>query len=188
MALNLKDGKKLWEQPIDTEDGTVTFYLQFDPKAILISASNKQYHLYVYDPKSGKQLWNHSEAWASDNHSGHIQHPVILNNVVYQAPNGYELLTGKITTKNVGKKSGCHTYIGAGNALIYRGDGRKVAMWDTEAETVSSWERLRPSCWLSFIPANGMLLVPEGGGGCSCGGWMETSIGFAPRKFQVSKK
>ncbi|MFT4559734.1 MAG: hypothetical protein ACI92S_005127, partial [Planctomycetaceae bacterium] len=26
----------------------------------------------------------------------------------------------------------------------------------------------------------GMLLAPEGGGGCSCGSWMETSIGFMP--------
>ena len=29
------------------------------------------------------------------------------------------------------------------------------------------------------VPA-GLLLSPEGGGGCSCGSWMETSIGFIP--------
>ena len=80
----------------------------------------------------------------------------------------------------VGAREGCHTYIGAGDTLIYRGTGRVVSVWDRNTETVTNWPRLRPSCWLSFIPANGMLLLPEGGGGCSCGGWMETSIGFAP--------
>ena len=89
--------------------------------------------------------------------------------------------TGKIITRKVGERSGCHTYIGTSKALIYRGANRRIAMWDQETETVSTWTRLRPSCWLSFIAADGMLLVPEGGGGCSCGGWMETSIGFAPK-------
>ncbi len=187
VALDLLTGKTIWEHPLDTEDGTITFYLQYAPKAVVISASNTQYHLYAFDPKTGRPLWNHTEPWASDNHSGHIQHPVILNDTIYLQPNGYDLTTGRIVTTNVGKKSGCHTYVGAKNALIYRGAGRQVAMWDTKAETVSSWPRLRPSCWLSFIPANGMLLVPEGGGGCSCGVWMETSIGFAPRKFQRAK-
>jgi hypothetical protein len=26
-----------------------------------------------------------------------------------------------------------------------------------------------------------MVLCPEGGGGCSCGNWMETSVGFMPK-------
>ena len=45
---------------------------------------------------------------------------------------------------------------------------------------------LRPGCWLSTIPANGMLLSPEGGGGCSCGKWMEASIGFMPINREAS--
>ena len=46
----------------------------------------------------------------------------------------------------------------------------------------TSWKRLRPDCWLSTIPAAGMVLSPEGGGGCSCGGWSETSVGFMPKR------
>ena len=183
VALDLKDGTKLWERPIDTEDGTVTFYMQATPEAILITASNTAYHFAAFDPADGKPLWKRSNPWPADHHSGHIQHPVIVDGMIYLQPNGYDLKSGKITTKNVGERSGCHTYVGARDALIYRGAGRRVAMWNRETESVSTWDRLRPSCWLSFIPANGMLLVPEGGGGCSCGGWMETSIGFAPLKL-----
>ena len=32
-----------------------------------------------------------------------------------------------------------------------------------------------------MVPAGGMVLVPEGGAGCSCGNWIETSLGFVPR-------
>ena len=180
VALDLDSGKKLWERAIDTEDGTVTFYLQATPEAILITASNTQYHLYAFSPTDGQPIWQRSNPWPNDHHSGHIQHPVILDRTIYLQPNGYDLLSGEIVTTKVGSRSGCHTYIGARDALIFRGAGRQVAMWDREKETVTAWPRLRPSCWLSLIPANGMLLVPEGGGGCSCGGWMETSIGFAP--------
>ncbi|MFT5465991.1 MAG: outer membrane protein assembly factor BamB [Verrucomicrobiales bacterium] len=181
VALDLDTGSMLWERPIDTEDGLITFYLQASDDAILISASNTAYHLYTFDPKTGEPIWNRTTPWPDDHHSGHIQHPVILNKEIYLQPNGFDLLTGEILTTKMGARSGCHTYIGARDSLIYRGADRMVSIWDRETEKVSSWERLRPSCWLSLIPANGMLLVPEGGGGCSCGGWMETSIGFAPR-------
>jgi hypothetical protein len=32
-----------------------------------------------------------------------------------------------------------------------------------------------------------MLLSPEGGGGCSCGGWLETSIGFMPAAHRQAR-
>jgi hypothetical protein len=33
---------------------------------------------------------------------------------------------------------------------------------------------------ISTIPACGLILSPEAGGGCSCGVWLETSIAFRP--------
>ena len=59
-----------------------------------------------------------------------------------------------------------------------------VTVWDQQDGKSSTWNRLRPDCWLSTIPASGMLLSPEGGGGCSCGTWMETSVGFIPRQLK----
>ena len=56
----------------------------------------------------------------------------------------------------------------------------EIAMWNTLSGSLTSWDRMRPGCWLSTIPASGMLLSPEGGGGCSCGSWMEMSVGFMP--------
>ena len=180
VALDTKNGKRVWERAVDFEDGTVSFYLQATADTILVTTSNNQFHFYTFSASDGEPLWSKSNAWSNNHHSGHIQHPVILDGTIFVSPNGYSLVDGSIVTTKVGAREGCHTYIGAGETLIYRGRARQLSIWDRGAETVSSWPRLRPSCWLSVIPANGMLLVPEGGGGCSCGNWMETSIGFAP--------
>ncbi len=181
VSLDIKTGKVIWETPINTEDGIITFYLQVHAKGIVITVSNTQYHFYCFDKDTGNLRWKRSNPWPDDHHSGFIQHPVIVNDTIFVQPNGYAMDTGEIVTRKVGERSGCHTYIGTKSALIYRGENRRIAMWDQESETVTTWTRLRPSCWLSFIASDGMLLVPEGGGGCSCGGWMETSIGFAPK-------
>ena len=77
---------------------------------------------------------------------------------------------------------GCGTYAACESALFFRASN--VTIWDAESGTTTKWHRLRPDCWLSTIPAAGMLLCAEGGGGCSCGTWMETSVGFMPIAHQ----
>ena len=181
VALDAESGEVVFEQPIDIEDGTVAFFMQYSALGVIAVTSNTQYHLYSFHSETGELQWKNSNPWPDDHHSGHFQHPVVVNDRLYLQPHGYSLKTGKVFTSNVGERSGCHTYVGASDCLIYRGENRQIAMWDQKEETVSSWTRLRPSCWLSIVPSNGMLLVPEGGGGCSCGGWMETSLVFAPR-------
>jgi len=109
-----------------------------------------------------------------------MQHPAIANHIVYLEPCGYDLKTGERVTDAMGRHSGCATYAAASEALIYRGDSRRISLWSFKTGEVSSWYNLRPSCWLSVIPADGMILAPEGGGGCSCGNWLETSVVFSP--------
>ena len=181
VCLNATTGEVIWEKEIDTENGTITFYLQATEDKIVLTASNTKFHIYTYDTKNGNKSWSKSVAWPDDHHSGHMQHPVISGNTIYLQPNGHNIETGAVVTTNMGKREGCHNYVGAGDALIYRGTSRQISMWSKETESVTSWPRLRPSCWLNTIPSSGMLLIPEGGGGCSCGGWMETSLGFIPK-------
>ena len=184
VALDARTGERLWERPVELEHGTASVYLQIAEGKVVVATSNSKFHLYTFDAASGEPGWTRSLAWADDHHSGHIQHPVVTGGTLYLAPHGVDLASGEVVTTKVGKREGCHTYVGAGGALLYRGVGRKVSLWDRETETVTNWPRLRPSCWLSTIPASGMLLMPEAGGGCSCGGWMETSVGFKPKSLR----
>lgn len=188
IALDAQTGAKLWEQPIDTADGIVVFYLlAAEDKVIIASSAAGKYNLYAFSAADGKSLWQATHNWPNDNHGGHMQHPVLVRNTVFQEPCGYDATSGKLLTKEVGRHGGCATYAATANALIYRGEGGRIAMWDMADGGVTSWYNLRPSCWLSTVPANGMVLSPEGGGGCSCGNWLETSIGFAPRLSAATK-
>ena len=178
VALDSDSGKVVWEKPIDTANGDVVFYLASgDGKVVLVASGGKKYHTDVFDSKSGKALWKDSFSWGQDHHGGHMARPAIVNGEVYVRPRAYDLATGKVLKKSL-PGGGCGTYAATTGAFIFRSGN--VTMWDRSNGKVTSWSRLRPDCWLSTIPAGGMLLSPEGGGGCSCGSWLETSIGFIP--------
>lgn len=182
VTLDAETGKPVFEKPIDVEDGIVVFFAVYrDGWYVLESSLNGNYHLAGFDTVSWEHEWRASHGWMGDNHSGHMMHPAIVGNTVFLEPMGYNIATGEPVTDKVGRREGCATYAATEHALIYRGAQRRVAMWDIHTEEVTTWPNLRPSCWLSVIPAGGMILAPEGGAGCSCGGWIETSLGFIPK-------
>ncbi len=179
VSLDAATGGKRWEQSLSgIAKGIVVFYLLHADNTLVLASSRDQYFLYAFDPATGARKWEAHHPWTNEDHGGHMQHPVAAGGTVYLEPCGYELATGKCVTEKVGAHGGCATYAATQGALVYRGDGGCVALWDTRDGAVTLWPRLRPSCWLSTIAGGGMVLSPEGGGGCSCGGWMETSIGF----------
>ncbi|MBN2311346.1 MAG: PQQ-binding-like beta-propeller repeat protein [Candidatus Hydrogenedentes bacterium] len=180
VALDAATGDRLWEQPIDTVDGTVVFYLIHANDTVLIASSQEKYHLYAYDEATGALRWENGHDWVKDNHGGHMQHPAVVGNSVFLEPCGYNLATGERLTEGMGRHGGCATYAATEHALIYRGGGGKISLWDVASEEVTGWQRLRPGCWLTTVAGGGMVLSPEAGGGCSCGVWMETSLAFAP--------
>ncbi|NQV35400.1 MAG: PQQ-binding-like beta-propeller repeat protein [Phycisphaeraceae bacterium] len=181
VALDAATGRLLWENPIDTADGTVVFFMSYGKgKIVVASSTDNRYHLYAYEAATGKPTWHQAHKWPSNNHSGHMQHHVIAGNAVYLEPCGYDLSDGKLLTDKMGRHEGCATYAAADELFVYRGTARCIALWDSKTNEISNWTNLRPSCWLSVMFANGMLLAPEGGGGCSCGRWFETSLGFIP--------
>ncbi len=186
VALNADTGAILWQQPISPVEGVPVFYLVYANNTLILVSSNSstsKYYLYAYDADTGKAKagWSSnpvSHTWTTDNHGGHIQHPVVIGNKLYLEPKGYNIDTGADLGVTIGGRSGCATRAGTTGALVYRGSGRQVAMWDISSGAVTAWDKVRPSCWLSTIPAGGMVLSPEGGGGCSCNEWFQTSMGF----------
>lgn len=182
-ALDARAGTVQWDVPIDTVDGTVVFFLGCTDDTIIITSSAQgKYHLYAFSAGTGKLMWSNEHKWTGGDHSGHMQHAVLFDTKLFLEPCGYDMATGERITTTVGRHEGCATYCGLENALLYRGQSRRISMWDVNSNKVTSWYNLRPSCWLSTIAADGMLILPEGGGGCSCGNWLETSLAFSPLK------
>ena len=185
VALDQQTGIIAWERQIRLSNDIPVIFLAYGEGTLLLVTSvdsKEAYDLYTFDARSGEKRWNQSHPWKSDNHSGHMQHPVIVSGKVFLEPYGYDLQSGEVLTENVGLHEGCATYAATTNALLYRGKDRQIALWDFENNNVTVWPRFRPGCWLTTIAADGLILSPEGGGGCSCGSWMETSVAFTPKR------
>ena len=195
VALDPATGTKLWETQPTITGGTPGIFGSFSNNVYLITASNStdsKYHLHAFNATTGAVLWSANHAWNRGDHAGHQQHPVILNGLVYQEPKVYNLTTGAVTATTMPGRNACSTYIGVKNALIYRGAqtthygrtdsqyGGNISMWDPATNTKTLWNRMRPSCWISTIGGDGMLLAQDGAAGCSCGPWLEVTLGLSP--------
>ena len=182
VALDPGTGSTLWEQPIDTADGVAAFYLLYSGEKLILVASDTQFHVYAFDATNGNSMWYRTHGWPPNGHSEHMHHPVVVGaNAVFQEPRLYDLNTGAVLQDNMAIHTKCSTYSASQNVLLFRGGNYALTMCDVNTRAETGWERLRPSCWLSTITGGGMVLSPEGGGGCSCGGWLETSLGFIPK-------
>jgi outer membrane protein assembly factor BamB len=181
VALDAYTGKLIWERPIDTEDGKVVFYLAGGAagRLVIVASADEKYHVYGFSTDGGEQLWNQTFRWpgGKGDHGKAMSRPAIVGDRVYVRPQAFQLADGKQLPQQM-PGGGCGTYACSSGAIFFRAG--TVTMWNQETAKSTGWNRLRPDCWLSAIPAAGMLLSAEGGGGCSCGTWMETSVGFMP--------
>ncbi|MEA1950338.1 MAG: PQQ-binding-like beta-propeller repeat protein [Planctomycetota bacterium] len=179
VALDAKTGKPLWQRPLDTVDGLIVFYMAHSDDRLVLVSSKTKYHVYAFQAADGKPVWDVSFDWQKPDHGGSMSRPAIVGGKLYVRPRVIDLATGefeKITMPD----GGCGTYALTAHTVLFRKGN--VTIWDNASGKASSWSRLRPGCWLSTIPAGGMILSPEAGGGCSCGSWLETTIGFIPKK------
>lgn len=131
----------------------------------------------------GSERWSQKTAWpgGKGDHGKAMMRPAFLGDRILLRPDVLSLADGRILPEKMPDGHGCGTYACTADAVFYRAS--TLTMWTPETKEKSTWSRLRPDCWLSSIPAGGMLLSPEGGGGCSCGSWLETSIGFIPKSL-----
>ena len=181
VALNTRTGDVHWEKPINTAYGIVMFNMaKGGDRLILCSSNNKQYDVYAFAAHDGEKSWEQKFGWldGKGDHGKAMSRPAIVGDTVYIRPRTLNLKTGEIQSLTM-PGGGCGTYAATTGALFFRSGN--VTAWNTQSGSTTSWNRLRPGCWLSTIPANGMLLSPEAGGGCSCGSWLESSVGFMPR-------
>ncbi len=181
-ALDLDTGRLVWEQPLDTVEGIAIFYLaadQANSRLVLTASNNKQYDVYGFETGHGQQVWHQQFDWpeGKGDHGRAMSRPAIVEGKVYVRPRIIDLAEGTLLPETM-PLGGCGTYAATKHALIFRQSS--ISLWSPYRNEITKWERLRPGCWLSTIPAAGMVLSPEAGGGCSCGHWLEASIGFAP--------
>ncbi len=179
-ALDLNSGRITWRKRIRTMPGNAMYSMAAgDGKYVIVSSNDSKYEIYSFDAGDGRLKWKREQPWFHGNHGGHLSRPAIVGNRLVVKPVFYNLETGVQQQFNIPKAGhGCASYALTDQAVFYRGGS--VTQFNFDTREFSKWERLRPDCWLSTIPAQGMVLSPEAGGGCSCGNWLETSMVMAP--------
>lgn len=188
VALNTETGRTIWERAVERKNDSIAVYLAYgEGRLVLTTTSGGRYEVQAFNAGDGKPNWKQQFGWpgGKHDHGKAISRPAIAGGKVFVRPKAIDLRTGKLL-KQLVPVGGCGTYACTAKSLIYRsGSGGKMTVWDINGGKTTAWNRLRPGCWLSTIPACGMLLSPEAGGGCSCGKWIEASMGFAPRSLST---
>jgi SAM-dependent methyltransferase len=185
VALDADTGSKLWEKDLKSGSGgdpvvvggTVVFYLSYANENLFLGSSDSSYHLYAYkvNDSAGTYNWKQEFIWSSNNHGHHMDRPVVIGANVYLNKYGYDISTGVQVTSGAPSGS-CGIVAGTADGLLYRSSN--IAMWDATSGSSSSWSSIRTNCWINVIGSGGMVLAPEGGGGCDCYGWFHTSAAF----------
>jgi len=133
---------------------------QFDSRRITALSGN-----------GGSQLWSrqigfrvrpliigdtlHAEPWAFDLHSGE---PRMRTNPITGLADRWQF-------SRVGHH--CGLPIGSPNALFFR--SYNLAYYDLAGDYGSlHFGAQRPGCWINFLPAAGLLMMPEASAGCMC--------------------
>jgi outer membrane protein assembly factor BamB len=180
VALEASTGTEQWRREARPMAGKVAFYLAAsDGHLVLMSSADGEFALYVLRCSDGQSLWRKKFAWEVDHHGKHLSRPAIVGGKIYVRPLVFKLASGQQVEQPFPEGHQCGTYTASESALFLRAG--PLSVWDVRSGESSSWQRLRPDCWISTIPACGLLLAPEGGGGCSCGSWMEVSMAFLPK-------
>jgi outer membrane protein assembly factor BamB len=195
VALDLRSGAVLWEKPQDFSKCEFMTYLVYSRNTVVVTGTDrdKVYHTYAFNapaPKvppgdvnplaaAGQMLWSESHKEDKGHHSGHLQHPVVIDGVFYSDQRSFDLVTGKTLRKDLPERRGCGTMSAARHALFFR--HHYQAMWDLDSDKRTQFQGIRAGCWLSMIPAGGMLLAPETSAGCSCTHAIQTSVGYLPK-------
>ena len=197
VALDLKTGKRLWQKQHDFSACKFMTYLVYGKNTVVVTGTDasKHFHTFAFNAPSprgnqdngddiigaigGRLLWSESHKEDKGHHSGHLQHPVVIGDTYYSDQRAFKLNSGELVRKDLPERRGCGVMSAGRNAIFFRHHFH--GMWDLASDKRTQFEGIRSGCWLSMIPAGGMLLAPETSAGCSCTHAIQTSIGYIPK-------
>ncbi len=186
-ALDIRSGRILWRKPVKLPYRH-NIYLSFSDGICLVTGTSNgdkgaEYNLLAFNGADGGAIWQGVvvRGGKGGSHGLQDQHPAIVGDTVYLKAGAVKLKTGKpVAGWNwTGGGKGCGTISSSLHTLFKRAGGS--AMKDLETGRQEGLVT-RPGCWINIIPAGGLVLIPEGSSGCTCGYPLQTSIAFAPRE------
>ena len=198
VALDAESGKVRWRKPTDlTHCGGGTLSVVYNEGVVVIFGVYIDGH-YWREFFAGKFDSRRVTVLSADDGSfqwskpvGFRVRPLVIGNTLHTEPWAYDLHTGEPRTRVhpvTGKterwqfaRSGhhCGLPVASPNCLFFR--SHNLGYYDLlKDDGTVHFGAHRPGCWINFIPAGGLLLVPEAAAGCMCPFPIMSSIVFKP--------
>jgi len=204
VALDLATGNERWRRPIlpNTDEAQWIMYLSCADGILLSTRTywlddHLTYELKTMDAATGRDLWTElvkspvtgPYAPLLNGKNAQAAHPSIVNGNIYWLAHTFgtifchDLRTGESDhNADFGtswQNKGCAVPTASASALYYRDTSSH--MYDLATRRKIDLTRVtRPGCWMSIIPAGGLVLMPEASSGCTCGLALQMSVALAP--------
>lgn len=198
VALDAATGKPVWQRPIDvsfcgagnlaamTHRGVLLLfgvYLDGHYWKEFFAGQFAPRRVVALSTRGGEQLWAQA--------IGYRVRPVIVDDTLHAEPWAFDLHTGEPVTRvnpitgqtekwqfaRPGHHCGCPN--AAPHCLFFRSFCFGYYDLLGDAGTMHFGAQ-RPGCWINFIPANGLVLMPEASAGCMCPFPNMCSVVFQP--------
>ncbi len=182
IALNVSSGKELWRNSDDifgtqlavSEDhSTILMNYQAVRHKFFGLPSEVGGRLAGFDLETGKQNWSVDAEYQT--------RPVINDYTIYAQGGTWNLLTGEPIKFDFERSYGCGQIASSKHLMLFRSATLGYRDLTRNAGT-ENYGGIRPSCWINAIPANGLVLVPDGSSKCNCSYQMKAWFALQPTK------
>ncbi|MDA7920691.1 PQQ-binding-like beta-propeller repeat protein [Verrucomicrobiales bacterium] len=168
LALNSESGKELWRN--DKEIFGTQLAASETHSTLMMNYEAVRHNFFAlpsetggrlagFDLKTGKPRWDHAATYQT--------RPIINDYTIYAQGGAWNLITGEEVPFEFERSYGCGQISSSKNLMLFRSAtlGYKDLSRDAGTENYGG---IRPSCWINAIPANGLVLVPDGSSKCVC--------------------
>ena len=199
IALDMVSGKKLWDKVVDLTGCA----------GDAMASSYHQNMLFFFGNYGNHDAWRHSgdqlrfrRITAIEGDTGDMvwsrslnyrTRPLIVNDTIILEPYACDYRTGElimrkhpITGEQVPweflRPGHCCSVTSASPSMLFTRSFSSLIYDMDNDRGVTLFGGIRASCFINMIPANGLLVFPEGDSGCTCSFPVKCSVTFKPRE------
>ena len=204
VALDASTGKPVWQRPFDLTGAIGGAYwsalgTMYSRGVLVVFGVFTDGHFWkqffagqfgsrritALSARDGQPLWAKN--------IGYRVRPLIVGDTLHAEPWAYDLRTGEQQTRlnpvtglkepwqfaRPGHHCGCPA--ACPNVMLFRSGC--IGYYDLAGDYgTMHFGGQRPGCWINFVPANGLLLIPEGSSGCMCPFPLSCTVAFKHRE------
>ena len=186
VKLDKKTGKLIWRKQFDL-DFQHSVYLSY-ANSVLLASGARTDKTYVYDFRafsadSGELLWSKDKinsSVANDSHGYQDKHPMIVDDKVFFKYGSFDLQTGESLNFKFGS-SNCSDFAASKTHFFSRNSGCASIYSFANGKSQKLSPFIRPGCYISTIPAGGIIMLPAFSSGCTCDYPIQTTIAWQPQ-------